>query len=85
MVYGNVELMINKINKYIISCLNKLFDICKLLFGNLVVFIKESGNIDIPDDSENIFLKTQNSHLIDNENNKKEKIFLSKEFNDQYT
>ena len=32
-----------------------------------------------------IFLKTQNSHLIDNEYNKKEKIFLSKEFNDQYT
>ena len=32
-----------------------------------------------------IFLKTQNSYLIDNENNKKEKIFLSKELNDQYT
>ena len=82
---NNVELMINKINENIISCLNKLFNANKLLFGNLVLFKKESGNLDIPDDSENIFLKTQNSHLIDKENNKKEKIYLSKEFNDQYT
>ena len=82
---NNVELMVNKINENIFLCLNKLFNACKVLFGNLVLFKKESGNLDTPDDTDNIFLKKQNSHLIAKENNPKEKIYLSKEFNDQYT
>ena len=81
-----IEQMVNKINENIFSCLKKLFNGCKLLFGNLVLLKRESGNLDTPDNTENYFLKSQNSHSIDKEENtQNDKIYLSKEFNDQYT
>ena len=83
---NNVEQMVNKINENIYFCFKKLFNSCNILFGNLIFFKKESGNLDMPDDTEKNFLKSQNSHSIDKEEqNKKDKIYLSKEFNDQYT
>ena len=59
-----------------------LLNSCAILYGNLIIFKKDSGNLDNPDKIELFFLNKFN-----NENiyiNRKEKLYLSKEFNDQY-
>jgi Dullard-like phosphatase family protein len=77
------EQIINKINNNISYCLNTLFNACNILFGNLILFKKDSGNIDIPDEIEKKFLSQQKLNITNKANNN-EKIYLSKEFNDQY-
>ena len=78
------EQIINKINNNISYCLNILFNACNILFGNLIIFKKDSGNIEVADEIEKKFLSQQKQN-ISNKANKNEKIYLSKEFNDQYT
>ena len=76
---GNI---INKINENIIIINKLLLNSCAILYGNLIIFKKDSGNLDNPDKIELFFLNKFN-----NENiyiNRKEKLYLSKEFNDQY-
>ena len=86
----NYEEIINKINENISSILKKLFNSCNTLFGYLILFKKDSGNLEFPDDEElhllNVlnFNKTTNTNT-NKKNQKEEKIFLSKEFNDQYS
>ena len=85
---NDLQKIIEKINENV-SLINKsLFNSTIILYGNLVLFKNYSNNFDNPDLTELIFLKKFNK--INSENNKlnsnsKEKIFLSKEFNDQYT
>ena len=87
---SNNEEIINKINENISSILKKLFNSCNTLFGYLILFKKDSGNLEFPDDEElhllNVlnFNKTTNTNT-NKKNQKEEKIFLSKEFNDQYS
>ena len=81
------EDIVNKMNENIFSINKLLFNSCVILFGNLILFKKDSGNLDFPDKEELIFLNKCNNLNINNINstmNKKDKIFLSKEFNDQY-
>ena len=73
------EQIINQINENVFAINNILFNSCNTLYGNLVLFKFGSGNINEPDKEEQILI---NSHNIND--NKKEKIFLSKEFIDQY-
>ena len=73
----NNEQIINIINENISSNLKLLFNSCNILYGNLIIFKKESGNLESPDEEEIPFL--------DGQSQKEEKIILSKEFNDQYT
>ena len=80
---NNEEEMVNKINENVSCCLIALFKSCKVLFGNLILFKKESGNLDMPEECEKNFLSIPNTNLK-NENPKKDKIYLSKEFTDQY-
>ncbi len=80
---NNEEEMVNKINENVSCCLSALFKSCKVLFGNLILFKKESGNLDMPEECEKNFLSIPNTNLK-NENPKKDKIYLSKEFTDQY-
>ena len=54
------------------------------LFGNLILFKKYSGNLECPVDEEISFLNEFNNPELINNNQKEEKIFLSKEFYDQY-
>ena len=86
---NNNEQIINKINENISSSLNILFNSCNILFGNLIIFKKDSGNLEFPDSEEAIFLNGNNNNITSSTNNKQfnreEKIFLSKEFNDQYS
>ena len=79
------EDIVNKINDNI-SLINKLLlNSCAILFGNLILFKKDSGNLEHPDKIETFFLdKYNNENAGNNFFNRKEKIFLSKEFLDQY-
>ena len=82
------EQIINRINENIMANLKLLFNACNVLFGNLISFKKESGNLEFPDEEEIQFLYGCNNFTSSNNNNnnkKDEKIILSKEFNDQYT
>ena len=84
---NNNENIINKINENISSINKILFNSCSVLFGNLVIFKNESGNLESPDKEEMVFLNKHNNSNTSNTstlNNQKEKIFLSKEFFDQY-
>ena len=80
---NNNEQMIKKINENTSFCLRVLFRACKILFGNLILFKKESGNLDCPDETENNLLLNYKGNLA-NKAEQQEKIFFSKEFNDQY-
>ena len=80
----NNEEIISKINENISSSLKLLFNSCNILFGNLILFKKDSGNLEIPDEEEIHFIK-EYLNKNNNQNKKDEKIFLSKEFNDQYS
>ena len=81
----NNEEIANKINENV-SFVNKLLlNSCAILFGNLILFKKDSGNLENPDKIELFFLNKFNSENAGvNCFNRKEKIFLSKEFSDQY-
>ena len=80
---NNNEQMIKKINDNTSFCLNVLFRACKILLGNLILFKKESGNLECPDETENKILLSYKGNL-NNKEEHQEKIFFSKEFNDQY-
>ena len=82
----NNEQIINRINENISASLKLLFNACNILFGNLISFKKDSGNLESPDDEEIPFLLgCNNTTDTKNKDIKNEKIFLSKEFNDQYS
>ena len=85
---NDLEKIIEKINENV-SIINKsLFNSTIILYGNLVLFKNYSNNIDNPDITELIFInKFSNNNSENNKlnSNSKEKIFLSKEFQDQYT
>ena len=84
---NNNEQIISKINENISSINKILFNSCTVLFGNLVLFKNDSGNLESPDKEEMIFLhknNNANTSTASTINNQKEKIFLSKEFFDQY-
>ena len=79
------EDIVNKINDNTILINKLLLNSCAILFGNLILFRKDSGNLDNPDKVESFFLdKYNNENIGNNWLNRKEKIFLSKEFYDQY-
>ena len=82
----NNEQIINIINENISLILKLLFNSVYILFENLIIFKKDSGNLEYPDDEEMYFLK-KNNNTNDNDFKllKDDKIFLSKEFNDQYS
>ena len=85
---NNNEQIINRINENIFSVNNILFNSCSTLFNDLILFRNDSGNLDSPDKEEALFLHKHNNYNTSNTstlNNQKEKIFLSKEFFDQYT
>ena len=81
----NNEDIINKINEDV-SFINKLLlNSSAILFGNLILFKKDSGNLESPDKIELFFLnKFNNENAGNNCFNRKDKLFLSKEFMDQY-
>ena len=82
----NNEQIINRINENISASLKLLFNACNILFGNLISFKKDSGYLESPDEEEIPFLLgCNNTTDSKNKNIKNEKIFLSKEFNDQYS
>ena len=60
---NNNEQMIKKINENTSFCLRVLFRACKILFGNLILFKKESGNLDCPDETENNLLLNYKGNL----------------------
>ena len=79
------EDIVNKINDNTTLINKLLLNSCAILFGNLILFRKDSGNLDSPDKVESFFLdKYNNENIGNNWLNRKEKIFLSKEFYDQY-
>ena len=83
---NNNEEIINKINENVYFILKSLFNLCNILFGNLILFKKESGNLELPDEEEIVFLNSfKKNDDLDNDQKKQEKTFLSKEFNDQYS
>ena len=79
------EDIVNKINENV-ALINKfLLNSCAILFGNLILFKKDSGNLDNPDKIELFFLnKYNNENASGNCFNRKDKMILSKEFSDQY-
>ena len=81
----NNQDIINKINEDV-SLINKLLlNSSAILFGNLILFKKDSGNLENPDKIESFFLnKFNNENAGNNCFNRKEKLFLTKEFMDQY-
>ena len=83
---NNEQLIIEQINDNIFSSLKILFNCCNILYGNLILFKKDSGNLEFPEDDEAPFLEGYNNNITSSSNNKQrnDKIFLSKEFNDQY-
>ena len=81
---SNNEQIINSINENVSSINKTLFNSCTILFGDLVLFKNDSGNLEIPEKEETIFLHRLNLTNNSNASNKNEKIFLSKEFFDQY-
>ena len=82
---NNNEQIINKINENVSSINKMLFNSCTVLFRNLILFKNDSGNLETPDKEEMVFLPKDNNSNNSTLNNQKEKIFLSKEFFDQYT
>ena len=85
---NNNEQVVNKINENITFINKLLFNSCSTLFSNLIMFRNDSGNLDSPDKIEALFLHKHNNYNTSNTStlyNQKEKIFLSKEFFDQYT
>ena len=82
---NNNEQIINKINENVSSINKMLFNSCTVLFRNLILFKNDSGNLESPDKEEMVFLPKDNNSNNSTLNNQKEKIFLSKEFFDQYT
>ena len=79
------EDIVNKINDNITLINKLLLNSSAILFGNLILFKKDSGNLEHPDKIESFFLdKYNNENAGNNFFNRKEKIFLSKEFLDQY-
>ena len=84
---NNEQAIIEQINDNIFSSLKILFNCCNILYGNLILFKKDSGNLEFPEDDEAPFLEGYNNNIISSSNNKQrnDKIFLSKEFNDQYS
>ena len=79
------EDIVNKINDNTTLINKLLLNSCAILFGNFILFRKDSGNLDSPDKVESFFLdKYNNENIGNNWLNRKEKIFLSKEFYDQY-
>ena len=85
---NDLEKIVEKINENV-SVINKsLFNSTIILYGNLVLFKNYSNNIENPDITELIFINkfsNNNSENNKSNSNSKEKIFLSKEFQDQYT
>ena len=81
----NNEEILKKINENISLIFKLLFNSVNILFGNLIIFKKDSGNLEFPDDEELPFLKKHNNNINDFKNQKEDKVFLSKEFNDQYS
>ena len=83
----NNEQIVKKINENISNNLKLLFNSCNIIFGNLIIFKRDSGNLEFPDDEEIPFLNGYNNNNteLNSQNQKQEKIFLSKEFNDQYS
>ena len=79
------EDIVNKINENV-ALINKfLLNSCAILFGNLILFKKDSGNLDNPDKIELFFLnKYNNENASGNCFNRKDNMILSKEFSDQY-
>ena len=84
---NNEQVIIEQINDNIFSSLKILFNCCNILYGNLILFKKDSGNLEFPEDDEAPFLEGYNNNISTSTNNKQrnDKIFLSKEFNDQYS
>ena len=81
----NNEDIINKINEDVSFISKLLLNSCAILFGNLILFKKDSLNLENPDKIELFFLnKYNNENAGGNCFNRKEKIFLTKEFLDQY-
>jgi len=81
---SNNEQIINSIIENASSINKTLFNSCTILFGDLVLFKNDSGNLETPERDESIFLHGLNLTNNSNASNKNEKIFLSKEFFDQY-
>ena len=81
---SNNEQIIDNINDEVSSINKILFNSCTILFGDLVLFKNDSGNLETPEKEESIFLHGLNLTNNSNVSNKNEKIFLSKEFFDQY-
>ena len=72
------EDIVNKINDNTTLINKLLLNSCAILFGNLILFRKDSGNLDSPDKVESFFLdKYNNENIGNNWLNRKEKIFLS--------
>ena len=84
---NNEQVIIEQINDNIFSSLKILFNCCNILYGNLILFKKDSGNLEFPEDDEAPFLEGYNNNISSSTNNKQRNdiIFLSKEFNDQYS
>ena len=84
---NNEQAIIEQINDNIFSSLKILFNCCNILYGNLILFKKDSGNLEFPEDDEAPFLEGYNNNITSSSNNKQrnDKTFLSKEFNDQYS
>ena len=81
----NNEQIINTINENISLILKLLLNSVYILFDNLIVFKKDSGNLEYADDEEILFLNRNNNISNDLQPRNEDKIFLSKEFNDQYS
>ena len=81
----NNERIINTINENISLILKLLLNSVYILFDNLIVFKKDSGNLEYADDEEILFLNRNNNISNDLQPRNEDKIFLSKEFNDQYS
>ena len=80
----NTEQVINKINENAFVIIKLLTDSINVLISNLTVFKHETGNLKNPDEEELLFLTGYINEFLNNANASKEKITLSKEFEDQY-
>ena len=81
---NNIEQIITKINENMFLIVKLLTDSINVLISNLIIFKHESGNLENPDEEEALFLNGYIENNTINSNIQKEKVFLSKEFNDQY-
>ena len=80
----NSEQIINKINENAFVMIKLLTDSINVLISNLTVFKHETGNLINPDEEELLFLTGYMNEILKNINTTKEKVTLSKEFEDQY-